>query len=105
MYHFVKFKLRKYFQNQEKVDRLVELVVEKLKQISLNPGHDHAPKFLSIVQLRDVLLHDITNLKEKNRIWDKVVQRLNKNNTNVKSSLVEIHGEIMKCWEWVGPLD
>lgn len=63
------------------------------------------PPYLSTVQLRDILLSDVKNLKERNDLWEKVTKGLEANNTNIKSSLIEIHGDIMKCWEWIGPID
>lgn len=58
---------------------------------------------MSSVQLRDLILNDINNLNEKNRLWALTTKKLD-TNTNVKSTLMEIHGEIMKCWEWIGVL-
>lgn len=63
------------------------------------------PPYLSTVQLRDILLSDVRDLKERNKLWGKVTNKLEANNTNIKSSLVEVHGDIMKCWEWIGPID
>lgn len=57
------------------------------------------------MQLRDILLSDTVDLKTRNKIWEQVEKRLQANNTNIKSSLIEVHGEIMKCWQWVGPVD
>lgn len=56
------------------------------------------PKFLHTLQLRDVILCDITDINEKNRIWTKMVKNLEKDNENVISSQMEINGEILKCW-------
>lgn len=61
--------------------------------------------YLSIVQLRDIFLSDVVDLKYKNHLWSQVVRYLEHNNSNIKSNLVEIRGEIMKCWEWIGPLE
>ena len=61
--------------------------------------------YLSIVQLRDIFLSDIVDLKYKNHLWSQVVKYLEHNNSNIKSNLTEIRGEIMKCWEWIGPME
>lgn len=58
---------------------------------------------MSSVQLRDLILNDMNDLNEKNRLWALTTKKLD-GNTNVKSTLMEIHGEIMKCWEWIGVL-
>ncbi|AQZ16784.1 HEH2 (YDR458C) and SRC1 (YML034W) [Zygosaccharomyces parabailii] len=99
----VEFKLRKFLKEREKVDKLTKRVIHKLK--SVKKSKEEGPKFLSTVQLRDVFLSDEVDLKYKNHLWQQTARKLEHNNTNVKSSLIEIHGEIMKCWEWIGPLD
>lgn len=103
---FSKFLLsvnRKVRQERIEVGKLTKKVANKLKSIKRLENNENP--FLSTVQLRDVLLSDLVDLKYKNRLWQKTSRKLEHNNTNVKSSLMEIHGEIMKCWEWVGPLD
>ncbi|GAV54090.1 hypothetical protein ZYGR_0AK05920 [Zygosaccharomyces rouxii] len=94
---------RRLRQEKIKVDKLTKKVVDRLKNTKRT--EDSETPFLSTVQLRDVLLSDVVDLKYKNRLWQKTSKRLEHNNTNIKSSLMEIHGEIMKCWEWVGPLE
>lgn len=84
------------------MDHISKKVIIRLKATK---KQQQGANFLSTVQLRDVLLADITDLKRKNSMWQRVVRKLENNNTNVKSSLMEIHGEIMKCWEWVGPVE
>ena len=78
-----------------------KLKLQKIKSIS-DPKEN---AYLSIVQLRDIFLSDIVNLKYKNHLWSQVVKYLEHNNSNIKSNLTEIRGEIMKCWEWIGPLE
>ncbi|CDF89826.1 ZYBA0S05-02630g1_1 [Zygosaccharomyces bailii CLIB 213] len=99
----VEFKLRKFLKEREKVDKLTKRVIHRLKSAKKSKGE--GPKFLSTVQLRDVFLSDEVDLKYKNHLWQQTARKLELNNTNVKSSLIEIHGEIMKCWEWIGPLE
>ncbi|GAV49182.1 hypothetical protein ZYGR_0N05890 [Zygosaccharomyces rouxii] len=94
---------RKLSQEKAKVDKLTRKVVDRLK--STKRSEESETPFLSTVQLRDVLLSDVVDLKYKNRLWQKCSKKLEHNNTNIKSSLMEIHGEIMKCWEWIGPLE
>ncbi|AMD21609.1 HFL247Wp [Eremothecium sinecaudum] len=100
----LKMRFQRHFKEQEIIEQLKSQVVEKLKASAKAEGKD-SPKFLSTVQLRDVLLADVIDLKHKNQLWNKVVHKLESNNTNVKSMLMEVHGEIMKCWEWVGPIE
>lgn len=98
----ISYKIRKYYKQREAVDHISKKVIIRLKAAK---KQQQGANFLSTVQLRDVLLADITDLKRKNSMWQRVVRILENNNTNVKSSLMEIHGEIMKCWEWVGPVE
>ncbi|SCV05638.1 LANO_0H11892g1_1 [Lachancea nothofagi CBS 11611] len=97
-------KLRMYFKRQEEIEQLTRQVIAKLQKSARDAQESSSPAYLSTVQLRDVLLSDIVDLKLKNKMWSLVVKKLENNNTNVKSRLMELHGEIMKCWEWVGPL-
>lgn len=98
--YYIKFKLRIYFDRKARIVDLTEGMLSKLKS-----NKSKQPPYLSTVQLRDILLSDVRNLKERNELWEKVTKRLEANNTNIKSSLIEIHGDIMKCWEWIGPID
>ncbi|SMN17836.1 similar to Saccharomyces cerevisiae YDR458C HEH2 Inner nuclear membrane (INM) protein [Maudiozyma saulgeensis] len=100
MIQYTKYKLKSYFDRKAKIVEMTEETLTKLK----NCKHKNPP-YISTVQLRDILLNDVTNLKERNNLWNEVVKRLEANNTNIKSSLLEIHGEIMKCWEWIGPIE
>ncbi|SCU94334.1 LADA_0G07932g1_1 [Lachancea dasiensis] len=96
-------KMRAYYQRQEKIEQLTQQVIIKLQNTARASESSNSPAYLSTVQLRDVLLSDIVDLKLKNKLWKLVMKNLEQNNTNVKSTLMEVHGEIMKCWEWVGP--
>ncbi|QLQ78346.1 hypothetical protein HG537_0A05930 [Torulaspora globosa] len=99
---YTSYRIRKFYKQREVVEELTNKVLNKLKAVK---KEDQTPDFLSVVQLRDVLLADITDLSYKNKLWQAVAKTLERNNTNVRSTLMEIHGEIMKCWEWIGPLD
>ncbi|CAR24815.1 KLTH0G04928p [Lachancea thermotolerans CBS 6340] len=99
----VTFKLRSHFKRQQRTEALTQQVVAKLQK-SAKESSESRPPYMSTVQLRDVLLSDVVDLKLKNKLWNSVIKKLEHNNTNVKSRLMELHGEIMKCWEWVGPL-
>ncbi|CUS23781.1 LAQU0S11e04148g1_1 [Lachancea quebecensis] len=99
----VTFKLRSHFSRLQRIESLTQQVIAKLQK-SAKDSNENRPPYMSTVQLRDVLLSDVVDLKLKNKLWASVVRKLEHNNTNVKSRLMELHGEIMKCWEWVGPL-
>ncbi|SCV01325.1 LAMI_0G10770g1_1 [Lachancea mirantina] len=100
----IKHKLRQHFKMIRKLDTLAQDILERLQKAA-RESDDTRPAFMSTVQLRDILLSDIVDLKQKNKIWQRVAKKLEHNNTNVKVTLMELHGEIMKCWEWIGPVD
>ncbi|SSD59436.1 uncharacterized protein SCODWIG_01197 [Saccharomycodes ludwigii] len=120
---WLKYRLSNYYKEQDLVNKLVIQVLVKLQKTKKNYESDYRQyrpttadgdkenrisimivPYLSTVQLRDLLLKDVVNLRLKNKIWNKVVKKLEGNNTNVKSSLMEVHGEIMKVWEWIGSI-
>ena len=95
-----------HYRKKARIEELVTQTMEKLKFQKIKSMSD--PKenaYLSIVQLRDIFLSDIVDLKYKNQLWSEVVKYLEHNNSNIKSNLTEIRGEIMKCWEWIGPME
>ncbi|KAG0669865.1 inner nuclear membrane protein enriched at telomere/subtelomere region [Maudiozyma exigua] len=98
--NYIKYKLKKYFDRKARIVDLTEETLVKLKN-----NKSKKPPYLSTVQLRDILLSDVQDLKERNNLWGNVTNKLEANNTNIKSSLIEVHGDIMKCWEWIGPVD
>ncbi|KAG0682589.1 inner nuclear membrane protein enriched at telomere/subtelomere region [Kluyveromyces marxianus] len=92
--------ISKKLQEREMIEKISEQVIKRLQQVVIKKIQ---PSYMSSVQLRDLILKDVNDLNEKNRIWTATTKRLD-SNTNVKSTLMEIHGEIMKCWEWIGVL-
>ncbi|CAI4047768.1 hypothetical protein SKDZ_13G1000 [Saccharomyces kudriavzevii ZP591] len=102
----IETKLKRYYRKKAKIEELVTQTMEKLKFQKIKSMSDPEKNaYLSIVQLRDIFLSDVVDLKYKNHLWSQVVRYLEHNNSNIKSNLVEIRGEIMKCWEWIGPLE
>lgn len=60
---------------------------------------------LSMVALRDDVLREEFNAKERGRLWD-VVKTLVENNSNVRPMVRESRttGEVGRVWEWIGAL-
>lgn len=85
-----------------RIKDLTNIVIEKLKKTKIEIPD---VPYLSSVQLRDLLINDETNIKLRNIIWNDVTKNIESNNTNIKSSLLEIHGDMMRCWEWIGPIE
>ncbi|CAI4049208.1 hypothetical protein SUVZ_13G1040 [Saccharomyces uvarum] len=102
----IETKLKNYYKRKAIIEGLITQTMEKLKSQkvkSMSGSEENA--YLSVVQLRDIFLSDIVDLKYKNQLWSQVVKFLEHNNSNIKSNLTEIRGDIMKCWEWIGPLE
>lgn len=59
------------------------------------------PAYLGAMQLRDTILGNEHNIMRRVLLWNKVAKKVEVN-TNVAIKIVEIHGEVMKVWEWVG---
>ncbi|GME73527.1 unnamed protein product [Ambrosiozyma monospora] len=84
-------------------------LVAKLVVESLNKLEEQSKKFkkkevedpfLGKVHLRDYFLRDVKmSLVQKNEIWEKVSKRVEKN-TNVQAKTAEVHGDILKLWQW-----
>ncbi len=103
-------KYSKKFNNQS--SRLVRVTLNKLqKQQSKGDsksGDNQTNSHVPISQLRDILLFDganesIDNKINKTKLWAEVCRKV-ESNTNVRARQLEVHGEIMRVWEWVGDL-
>lgn len=89
-------------QKKAKVDTYVKRATDILKKTA---NSDEGVPFLHTLQLKEEILSDITDLNEKNQIWDQLIEKLEEDNTNISSSQAEIQGEIIKCWKWIGDID
>lgn len=98
----IQVKLQNYYLRKSKIKDLTNIVIERLKKSKIETPD---VPYLSSVQLRDVLINDETDIKIRNIIWNEVTKNVESNNTNIKSSLLEIHGDMMRCWEWIGPIE
>ncbi|CCK68782.1 Src1p KNAG_0B03400 [Huiozyma naganishii CBS 8797] len=96
---YIEHRLKEHFREKKLVNDLVERVIAKLKK---NKEENKETSFLSAVQLRDSFLSGEGNLRYRNSIWNRVTKVVETKNTNIKSDLIEVHGDIMKCWKWIG---
>ncbi|KAM9930771.1 hypothetical protein OXX80_009286 [Metschnikowia pulcherrima] len=88
-----------------KVETLYHEVLSKLrKQAKLGRASRELPEFIGSVQLRDLILSSEQNLAYKMRLWQAVSQKVERN-TNVRHELLEVHGEVMKVWQWISHLE
>lgn len=97
----IKYRISSYYKRKEKINDFSKRIIEQLKQ---KKNEENGAHYLSAVQLRDLILDEHMPIKEKNKLWNEVTKKLERN-TNVKVSLQEVHGDIMKCLEWIGPCD
>ncbi|OBA20270.1 hypothetical protein METBIDRAFT_15165, partial [Metschnikowia bicuspidata var. bicuspidata NRRL YB-4993] len=95
------WKYQQYKLYSDKVDTLYHEVLSKLqRQARLGRDSRELPKFIGSVQLRDLILSSERNLSYKMRLWQAVSHKVDRN-TNVKHELLEVHGEVMKVWQWI----
>ncbi|ODV64998.1 hypothetical protein HYPBUDRAFT_115340, partial [Hyphopichia burtonii NRRL Y-1933] len=101
----IKTKYERYQLKKEKIETLYRETLKKLqKQRKLSKSSTELPGYISSIQLRDLILSNESNLKNKLEIWKKIISKIELN-TNVKSETIEHFGEVMKVWEWIGELD
>lgn len=62
------------------------------------------PPYIGSIQLRDQLLESEGHLAKRMRLWEAVSLRVDRN-TNVRHSLLEVHGEVMKVWQWIAQVE
>ncbi|ODV89046.1 hypothetical protein CANCADRAFT_17466, partial [Tortispora caseinolytica NRRL Y-17796] len=101
-YAEIKIKSRKKFRTR--VNKLVQFVIERLAGQAEKADGDsfgRTERFIASVQLRDIALAREMNGKVRKQLWT-AVQKKVEANTNVQVRQLELHGEIMNVWEWVG---
>lgn len=62
--------------------------------------------FISIAQLRDDVLRNVFNARERERVWQGV-RKVVEGNSNVRAATREggKTGEWARVWEWIGPVN
>lgn len=97
----IRYRIKTFFEQKKKIANYTNEVIELLKD---KKATDKGDAFISSVHLRDYILDGKGSTKTKNKLWEEILKKLNQN-TNIKSSLMEVHGDMMKRLEWVGPTD
>lgn len=102
----VKVKYDRYCTEAIRVRGTYREILGKLKrQKRLSKSKkDDIPSFIGVIQLRDLMLANVNNLKAKLKLWKKISDEV-ENNSNIRTLIVESHGEIMKVWEWISEAD
>jgi hypothetical protein len=57
--------------------------------------------FVSSMHLRDMVLQDEHNIRERVRLWSKVA-RIVEGNANIRANVEEVAGDETRVWRWVG---
>ncbi|CUM63725.1 uncharacterized protein PRCAT00001309001 [Priceomyces carsonii] len=98
-------KLKKRKTENIKVEIVFNEVLKKLsKQKKISLSNSLVPSYIGSTHLRDLILSNEKNLTAKMNFWNKVTKKV-EYNSNVRSKLIENHGEIMKVWEWISDID
>lgn len=96
---------RRYQQSRiyaQKIDTMYKEVLNKLqRQVRVSQQSSELPAYVGSIQLRDLILSSESNLAYKMRLWEGVIRKVDRN-TNVRHELLEVHGEVMKVWQWIG---
>lgn len=101
LYSYKKF--LSYQKRQSKIKEISDIIIIKLQKQQKNAINDPTGltnRYISNIQLRDELLSNLKN-SEKYEIWESILNALEKN-SNVRGSTREIHGDIVKVYEWIG---
>lgn len=98
------YRYERYKLHARKLDTIYREVLSKLqRQAKLARNSPEIPPHIGLIQLRDLILNE-SNLAYKMRLWEAVSHKVDRN-TNVKHELIEVHGEVMKMWQWISHLE
>ncbi len=109
-YIYIKFKITNYRILEGESTRFVRIVISRLAKQHVDSDKDSrgfTERYIAVSQLRDILLFDDGNQGEgfrkvnKDTLWEKVCKSV-EGNSNVRARQMEVNGEIMRVWEWVG---
>lgn len=108
LFKVIQFKYEAYKAHLARLDAVYKEVLKKLQNQVKASREEHGTavvnEFIGANQLRDIILADEHNLQRKLKLWNAVVHKV-ESNTNVSYKLIENHGEIMKVWQWISPLE
>ncbi|KAG7192685.1 inner nuclear membrane protein enriched at telomere/subtelomere region [Scheffersomyces spartinae] len=101
LYKITEWQYYKNKRHQLQLEIIYKEVMNKLqRQKKISELNHSIPGYIGSIQLRDLILSEESNLSRKLKLWKKVSKKVEMN-TNVKSTLLESHGEIMLVWEWI----
>lgn len=100
----LKYKWRQYNRYQQKVSTIYTEVLNKLRMQRKLAVRGNVPRYIGSTQLRDLILTNELNLNNKRKLWQQVSRKV-ENNLNIRFLLQEIHGEVMRVWEWITDIE
>ncbi|ODQ77059.1 hypothetical protein BABINDRAFT_163792 [Babjeviella inositovora NRRL Y-12698] len=86
----------------DRIQKLNSLILQKLqaqRHLAVSDRNGFTKPYIGSIQLRDLLLSE-ENSTKKMKIWESVSRKV-EYNTCIRSHMMEVHGEIMKVWEWI----
>ncbi|KAH3661215.1 hypothetical protein OGAPHI_006622 [Ogataea philodendri] len=104
-FKYISIRFTRYRTERKLVNELTTKVIEKLhKQAELHRLGKSSLAYIGKIQLRDYYLIDASlSAKQKTKVWDRV-SKLVETNTNVKTYMTEVRGEMFKVWEWIATI-
>jgi Man1-Src1p-C-terminal domain len=102
-----RYRIIAYKEATAQIPGLVAMTLDRLAtQAALKEDERLSEEFISVRQLRDDLLRNVFNVRERERVWDHV-KKIVEGNSNVRAGDRESSktGEISRVWQWTGPLD
>lgn len=96
-----------YKEATAQIPALVGTTLDRLAtQAALKEDGRVSEGFIAAGQLRDDVLRNVFNARERERVWHNV-RRVVEGNSNVRAATREggKTGEWSRVWEWIGPVD
>ncbi|KAG7824456.1 hypothetical protein KL909_002454 [Ogataea angusta] len=102
---YVSVKFTQYRNKRILVNDLTTKTIEKLrKQAELYRLGQSPQPYIGKIQLRDYYLIDASlSAKQKTKVWNEVSKHV-ETNSNVKTYMTEVRGEMFKVWEWIATI-
>ncbi|KAI0464121.1 hypothetical protein LJB42_001724 [Komagataella kurtzmanii] len=107
---FIRASIFIYRRNANYKERITGLVSEVFQRLQRRAGSAKKDSsgltrpYIGSHQLRDLLLDSEMRFSEKNKIWKDVSKKVERN-SNIRSRVIEVFGEVMKVWEWISDVD
>ena len=101
---FLKNKFESNRKYNKDVTRLVSIALRQLAQQQRTHYSGTQPNsvaYIPVAQLRDHVLANEHNAAQRQKLWEGV-SKVVEMNSNVRATQMEVMGEVMRCWTWIG---